>query len=307
MSIEVVSSGLQTTVQDMGRKGWSHMGLPESGAADKFSLKLANFLINKNLNSPVLECTLTGPILKFLKPLSLVITGADMKPKINDIDIKMNTVIRAKTNDVLSLSNCSIGCRSYIAFSENLVTERFLGSASTYLPAKLGGIEGLPLQVGCIISTDSADFDITSSENIDLNTINFFTNEWELRAIEGPEFNFLSDESKKDIFSSPFIVSNDSSRMGNRLEGTRIELINNDHMISSPMSMGTVQCPKGGLPIILGCDSQTLGGYPRVLQIAEIDLPLIGQLRPSDKVLFKKISIDKARSELKNQASLFPF
>ena len=307
MSIEVVSSGLQTTIQDMGRKGWSHMGLPESGAADKFSLKLANFLINKNLNSPVLECTLTGPILKFLKPFSLVITGADMKPKINDIDIKMNTVIRAKTNDVLSLSNCSIGCRSYIAFSENLVTERFLGSASTYLPAKLGGIEGLPLQVGCIISTDSADFDITSSENIDLNTINFFTNEWELRGIEGPEFNFLSDESKKDIFSSPFIVSNDSSRMGNRLEGTRIELINNDHMISSPMSMGTVQCPKGGLPIILGCDSQTLGGYPRVLQIAEIDLPLIGQLRPSDKVLFKKISIDKARSELKNQASLFPF
>ena len=307
MSIEVVSSGLQTTVQDMGRKGWSHMGLPESGAADKFSLKLANFLINKNLNSPVLECTLTGPVLKFLKSFFLVITGADMKPKINDIDIKMNTVIRAKTNDVLSLSNCSIGCRSYIAFSENLVTERFLGSASTYLPAKLGGIEGLPLQVGCIISTDSADFDITSSENIDLNTINFFTNEWELRAIEGPEFNFLSDESKKDIFSSPFIVSNDSSRMGNRLEGTRIELINNDHMISSPMSMGTVQCPKGGLPIILGCDSQTLGGYPRVLQIAEIDLPLIGQLRPSDKVLFKKISIDKARSELKNQASLFPF
>jgi len=307
MSIEVVSSGLQTTVQDMGRKGWSHMGLPESGAADKFSLKLANFLINKNLNSPVLECTLTGPILKFLKPFSLVITGADMKPKINDIDIKMNTVIRAKTNDVLSLSNCSIGCRSYIAFSENLVTERFLGSASTYIPAKLGGIEGLPLQVGSIISTDPADFDIKTSEKINLNTINFFTNEWELRAIEGPEFNFLSDESKKDIFSSPFIVSNDSSRMGNRLEGTRIELINNDHMISSPMSMGTVQCPKGGLPIILGCDSQTLGGYPRVLQIAEIDLPLIGQLRPSDKVLFKKISIDKARSELKNQASLFPF
>ena len=307
MSIEVVSSGLQTTVQDTGRKGWSHMGLPESGAADKFSFKLANFLINKNLNSPVLECTLTGPILKFLKPFSLVITGADMKPKINDIDIKMNTVIRAKTNDVLSLSNCSIGCRSYIAFSENLVTERFLGSASTYIPAKLGGIEGLPLQVGSIISTDPADFDIKTSEKINLNTINFFTNEWELRAIEGPEFNFLSDESKKDIFSSPFIVSNDSSRMGNRLEGTRIELINNDHMISSPMSMGTVQCPKGGLPIILGCDSQTLGGYPRVLQIAEIDLPLIGQLRPSDKVLFKKISIDKARSELKNQASLFPF
>ena len=101
--------------------------------------------------------------------------------------------------------------------------------------------------------------------------------------------------------------SNESSRMGNRLNGEKIELTNKEDMISSPMNVGTVQCPENGLPIILGCDSQTLGGYPRILQISEVDLPLIGQLRPHDKVTFKKISIGEARNELKNQALLSPF
>lgn len=307
MSIEVISPGLQTTIQDLGRKGWSHMGVPESGAADKFSLKLANFLLNKESNSPAMECTLTGPSLRFLKPLFLVITGADMKPKINDKNVKMNAVIQVKTNEVLSLSNCSAGCRSYISFSENLVSKKFLGSVSTYLPAKLGGINGLPLEVGSIIETYSTNFDNSKIQLIDPSTINLFNNNWELRAIEGQEFKFLSSTAKKNIFRSPYIVSNDSSRMGNRLEGNRIELLNNGHMISSPTNTGTIQCPKSGLPIILGCDSQTLGGYPRILQIAEIDFPLIGQLRPYDKVLFKKVSIDEARDKLEQHTLLFPF
>ena len=110
MSIEIISSGLQTTIQDLGRKGWRHMGVPESGGADKPSLKLANFLLNKALNSPVLECTLTGPSLKFLRSYSLVVTGADMNPKINNKEIKMHKVIDVEPNDILSLDNCSKGC-----------------------------------------------------------------------------------------------------------------------------------------------------------------------------------------------------
>ena len=307
MSIEVISSGLQTTVQDLGRKGWGHMGVPESGAADKFSFNLSNFLLNKEINSPVLECTLTGPSLRFLKPLFLTVTGADMKPKVNDKTFKMNTQLQVKKNDVLSLSHSLVGCRSYIAFSEDLVSEKFLDSVSTYLPAKLGGINGQPLKAGSIITTKPTDFNNTKLTKIDLKTINLFTNNWVLRVIEGPEFNFLSPESKKNIFKSPSTVSNESSRMGNRLEGVSIELIHNSHMISCPVTIGTIQCPKNGLPIILGCDSQTLGGYPRILQVAEIDFSLIGQLRPFDKVSFKKISIEEARQKLKNQKLLFPF
>ena len=307
MSIEIISSGLQTTIQDLGREGWRHMGVPESGGADKLSLKLANFLLNKALNSPALECTLTGPSLKFLRSYSLVITGADMNPKINNKEIKMHKVIDVEPNDILSLDNCSRGCRAYIALSEDILAENFLGSVSTYLPAKLGGINGLALTEGTLVETKSCESEVLGITNKDLKLNDPFQNEWKLRVIEGPEYDFVKSASKENIFSSIFSVSNDSSRMGNRLIGKGIELTNHDQMVSCPMSIGTIQCPENGSPIILGCDSQTLGGYPRVLQIAAVDLHLIGQLRPNDNIFFERISIDHAREEFKKQNSLFPF
>ena len=307
MDIKVVSSGLQTTVQDMGRNGWRHMGVPTSGAADKYSHQLSNFILNKKSNSPTLECTLTGPILKFLKPLSIVVTGADMKPKINEIKLKMNTLYAVKANDILSMGNCSTGCRSYVAFSEDIVSDSFLGSRSTYLPAKFGGLAGLPLQLESFLRTKPCDYNIQASKNIEIGAISNFSNEWELRVIEGPEFDFVSPDSKKDIYRSSFIISNNSSRMGCKLEGRRIELLNDEHMISAPVNIGTIQCSRNGIPIILGCDAQTLGGYPRILQIAEIDFPFIGQLRPYDKISFKKISIHEAQNKLKLQELIYSF
>jgi len=298
MSIEIISSGLQTTIQDLGRIGWRHMGVPESGAADKLSLKLANFLLGKPFNSPALECTLTGPSLKFLRSYSIAITGADMKPQINNKEVKMNRVIDVKLNDILSMDNCLKGCRSYIAFSEDILSKDFLGSVSTYLPAKLGGINGLPLEDSSVIDTKLCELKSKTALNKEFNLTTPFRNKWTLKVIEGPEYNLIKSTSKKNIFSSSFSVSNDSNRMGNRLEGKRIELKNYNQMVSCPMLVGTIQCPQNGSPIILGCDSQTLGGYPRILKIAEVDLHLIGQLRPKDKIIFKKISLNQAREEL---------
>ena len=305
MGIEIISSGLQTTIQDLGRAGWRHMGVPESGGADKFSLKLANFILGKPLNSPVLECTLTGPILKFSKSYSIAVTGADMNPKINNEEVEMNQVIEVKPNDVLSMDNCFKGCRSYISVSEEILSEDFLGSASTYLPAKLGGIEGLPLKEGSVINTKPCKLETTSLTEIDFKLGIQFKNEWNIKVIRGPEYDLIKEKSKEIIFSSIFTVSNDSNRMGNRLLGVKVDITKNNQMVSCPMAPGTIQCPENGLPIILGCDSQTLGGYPRILQIAATDLHLIGQLRPNDSVSFKMISIDQARKELMEQNSLF--
>ena len=305
MGIEIISSGLQTTVQDLGRAGWRHMGVPESGGADKFSLKLANFILGKSFNSPVLECTLTGPTLKFSSPYSVTITGADMNPKINNKEVEMNQVIEVKSNDVLSMDNCSKGCRSYIAFSEDILSDNFLGSASTYLPAKLGGIEGLPLKEGSVINTKPCKSKTNSLREIDFKLGKLFENEWTIRVIKGPEYDVIKKSSREITFSSIFTVSNDSNRIGNRLMGIKVDVLNNNQMVSCPMAPGTIQCPENGLPIILGCDSQTLGGYPRILQIAASDLHLIGQLRPNDSVSFEMISIDLARKKLMKQNSLF--
>ena len=307
MAIEIISSGLQTTVQDLGRAGWRHMGVPESGGADKFSLKLANFILGKPFNSSVLECTLTGPSLKFSSPYSVTITGADMNPKINNKEVEMIKVIKVEPNDILSMDNCSKGCRSYIAFSEDILSEDFLGSASTYLSAKLGGIEGLPLREGSVINTKPCKLETTSITEIDFELGIGFENEWNMRVIKGPEYDLIKKTSREIIFSSIFTVSNDSNRMGNRLIGVEVDVSNNNQMVSCPMAPGTIQCPENGLPIILGCDSQTLGGYPRILQVAATDLHLIGQLRPNDKVSFEMISIDQARKELMKQDSLFSY
>ena len=307
MAIEIISSGLQTTVQDLGRAGWRHMGVPESGGADKFSLKLANFILGKPFNSSVLECTLTGPSLKFSSPYSVTITGADMNPKINNKEVEMNKVIKVEPNDILSMDNCSKGCRSYIAFSEDILSEDFLGSASTYLSAKLGGIEGLPLREGSVINTKPCKLETTSITEIDFELGIGFENEWNMRVIKGPEYDLIKKTSREIIFSSIFTVSNDSNRMGNRLIGVEVDISNNNQMVSCPMVPGTIQCPENGLPIILGCDSQTLGGYPRILQVAATDLHLIGQLRPNDKVSFEMISMDQARKELMKQDSLFSY
>ena len=305
MGIEVISSGLQTTVQDLGRAGWRHMGVPESGGADKFSLKLANFILGKPFNSPTLECTLTGPTLKFSSPYSVTITGADMNPKINNKEVEMNQVIEVEPNDILSMDNCSKGCRSYIAFSEDILSKDFLGSASTYLPAKLGGIEGLPLKEGSVINTKPCNSETNSLTKVDFKLGIGFENEWNIRVIKGPEYDFIKEPSKKIIFSSIFTVSNDSNRIGNRLIGVEVDTSKNNQMVSCPMATGTIQCPENGFPIILGCDSQTLGGYPRILQIAATDLHLIGQLRPNDSVSFEMISIDQARKELMKRNPLF--
>ncbi len=307
MAIEIISSGLQTTVQDLGRAGWRHMGVPESGGADKFSLKLANFILGKPFNSSVLECTLTGPSLKFSSPYSVTITGADMNPKINNKEVEMIKVIKVEPNDILSMDNCSKGCRSYIAFSEDILSEDFLGSASTYLSAKLGGIEGLPLREGSVINTKPCKLETTSITEIDFELGIGFENEWNMRVIKGPEYDLIKKTSREIIFSSIFTVSNDSNRMGNRLIGVEVDISNNNQMVSCPMVPGTIQCPENGLPIILGCDSQTLGGYPRILQVAATDLHLIGQLRPNDKVSFEMISMDQARKELMKQDSLFSY
>ena len=307
MAIEIISSGLQTTVQDLGRAGWRHMGVPESGGADKFSLKLANFILGKPFNSSVLECTLTGPSLKFSSPYSVTITGADMNPKINNKEVEMIKVIKVEPNDILSMDNCSKGCRSYIAFSEDILSEDFLGSASTYLSAKLGGIEGLPLREGSVINTKPCKLETTSITEIDFELGIGFENEWNMRVIKGPEYDLIKKTSREIIFSSIFTVSNDSNRMGNRLIGVEVDISNNNQMVSCPMAPGTIQCPENGLPIILGCDSQTLGGYPRILQVAATDLHLIGQLRPNDKVSFEMISMDQARKELMKQDSLFSY
>ena len=307
MSIEVVLPGLQTSIQDHGRYGYRHMGVPQSGAADLFSFKLANSLLGKSKNSAALECTLTGPRLHFLSKMQIIITGADMQPEVNGDPIEMFIPYEIQVGDELIMHACNVGCRSYIAFSKDLICDSFMGSFSTYLPAKLGGLNGKALASGDIIAaTGNKTKESRYLDSLE-NLVQNFSNDWNLTALPGPEFYTMDETSKKLLFSEIFTVSNDSNRMGNRLIGPELKIEKSSQMISSPLFPGTLQCPTDGSPILLGPDAQTLGGYPRLLQVTSIDRHLIGQLRPGDRIKFQKISLDEAYRRLRQQALLFPF
>ena len=307
MSIEVITPGLQTTIQDEGRSGWRHMGVPQSGAADLFSCKAANYLLGKACDSAVIECTLTGPRLSFLKEMQILITGSDMNPKINDKQLDMYKPYSVNVGDELVMSACSYGCRSYIAFSDDLVCNPIMGSQSTYLPANFGGFNGKILQKGDIIQTISSPNLTSKLQDSAEITGQDFTNQWCLKAIPGPEFEVLDQSSQTLLFSETFKVSNDSDRMGSRLIGKNLNVKTTDQMTSGPLFPGTLQCPKDGSPILLGSDAQTLGGYPRLIQVPLFNQHLIGQLRPGDSIEFRRISNEEAVEELKQQALSFPF
>jgi len=307
MSIEVITPGLQTTIQDEGRSGWRHMGVPQSGAADLFSCKAANYLLGKACDSAVIECTLTGPRLSFLKEMQILITGSDMNPKINDKQLDMYKPYSVNVGDELVMSACSYGCRSYIAFSDDLVCNPIMGSQSTYLPANFGGFNGKILQKGDIIQTISSPNLTSKLQDSAEITGQDFTNQWCLKAIPGPEFEVLDQSSQTLLFSETFKVSNDSDRMGSRLIGKNLNVKTTDHMTSGPLFPGTLQCPKDGSPILLGSDAQTLGGYPRLIQVPLFNQHLIGQLRPGDSIEFRRISNEEAVEELKQQALSFSF
>ena len=124
---------------------------------------------------------------------------------------------------------------------------------------------------------------------------------------DGPEFNRLSSNAKDSIENLEYIISNDSNRMGIRLEGPSLAINESGQMISGPVFTGTIQCPEKGLPILLGPDAQTLGGYPRILQVVKVDRTLIGQMRPGDQLTFQRISVEEAEKLWLNMASSFPF
>jgi len=304
--IEFISSGVMTTIQDLGRRRWRNMGVPLSGAADPESAALANALMGKSINSPVLESTFVGPKFKLHISQRIALVGAIMELKINGISVPHKTVITVDSGSIVEIGRAAQGCRSYLAFTDNIIGTDFLGSVSTYLPSKLGGLKGRMVEKGDFISLEKSDYREDYQEAIETDEQASYSHTWLIRVTEGPEYDLLSASSKDAIEDSEYIVDNNSNRIGIRLNGSPLEIDEHGGMISSPMFPGTIQCPANGQPILLGPDAQTLGGYPRIFQVSKVDRSLIGQLRPSDQLRFKKISLKEAEELWRDKATSFP-
>ena len=304
----VHTAGLLTTVQDRGRYGYQRFGMPVSGAMDVFSLELANLLLGNDRGDACLEATISGPELEFSGSSWIAITGANMDPHLNGQGIPMTTAIDVRPGDRLGFRGLRSGCRAYIAFAGGIAVPPVMGSRSTYLRAGIGGLKGRALMpgdelpLGELESLSPSDLLIRGAtqrkprlKKIPEGLIPEYKHEQTIRIISGPEAHYFEIAGLRSFLSTEYTVTAQSDRMGYRLTGEPIKHREGmTNIISAGISMGTVQVPGDGQPIILMADRQTSGGYARIANVITVDLTLLAQLRPEDKIRFRETTLDHA-------------
>jgi len=279
--IEVVKSGLYSTIQDYGRFGFENLGVPNSGPMDMFSASLSNKLIGNKKDDAVMEITMTGPLLKFHKKTIVSITGADISPTINNKKIKVNSLYTLNKNDILGFGKLNYGFRSYIAVSGGFQTHKILNSRCMYENIT----ESFRIKDGDLLKIKK-----TNRKNY-LNPLIFeYKKQFSSFIIDvykGPEYGLLSKIEKNFLLNNEFSISNLNNRMGYQLN----ENINNKikPIISSIVLQGTVQLTPSGKLIILMRDNQTTGGYPRILQLSNDSINKLSQKHTGDKIHFNLI------------------
>lgn len=291
-SLEVIDGGFLTTVQDEGRTGYRQFGVPVSGAMDDYAYRLANKLVGNTSNMPVLEMTLNGGGYRFKTNAIIAVTGAEMNPQLNGEKFAMNAPCHINPGDVLTFDFCEKGCRSYLAIRGKLDVQEVMGSCSTFLTAKFGGFEGRALQEGDVLKWNEPEESFTHHE-VPKERIPYYSSKVELRILEGPEWDWLSESQKTHFLNTLFDVNPDSNRMGVRLKGDNIQP-KKGQMVSGPVLPGIIQLPENGRPIIIMKDGQAVGGYPRIAKVADADLWRAGQLWSGMQLSFRKIDRKEA-------------
>ncbi|MEK4228022.1 5-oxoprolinase subunit C family protein [Solibacillus sp. FSL H8-0538] len=294
MTIEVLKPGLQTTVQDKGRYGLQQYGVIVSGAMDTISYQIGNLLLQQE-DYASLEMTLLGPTLKFHCDTTIAITGGSMAPLLNGVPCPMWRAVMVKCGDVLKFSSAQKGVRSYLAVKGGIQVEHVLNSKSTYLKARIGGHHGRALKSGDRLPI--SEWSTTApSTTIDVTNFKLFENDVTIRVLKGTEYESFTEKSLSLFEEATYTISKDADRMGYRLESDAIlHLQQPTNMLSEAVTIGTVQVPPSGQPIILMADRQTTGGYPKIAQVASVDLSKLAQLPPYAKIRFKLISLDEAQ------------
>lgn len=281
--IRVIEPGFQTTVQDLGRFGYAHLGVSASGAADALALRAGNLLVGNPENCPALEMTLTGGVFEFEAATVVAFTGSDFDsglPLWEGIAIQAGTVIRCGVS--------RSGARCYLAVRGGIEVPKVLGSASTHV---LTGLGGRPLRQSDVLRVGAASIRRPRTSSGPPPLIS-----GSLRVTDGPQAHRFSSE----LYASAYEVSEACNRMGLRLRGPAIHSPTG-HLLTEGVALGAVQVPPDGQPIILFVEHQTTGGYPKPANIISADLWRIGQLRPRDHVQFERVTIEQALELLREQ------
>jgi len=303
--IRVGYPGLMTTVQDLGRYGFQVFGVPVSGALDLLQSRLANILVGNSETAAVLEITILGPKLFFLEDVFIALTGADLTPMIDGENILRWQPIKVEKGSELSFTKCNSGTRGYLSVSGNgFDVPLVMGSRSTYLQGNFGGYNGRSLQKDDVLNSISdmhnpeTRFMPSAFVEPDYSTIK------EIRIVAGAQKEKFTEIEFQKLVDSSYKISNDSDRIGYRLDGPSVEPVDSVDIISEGNSPGSIQVSGDGVLTILLSDRGTTGGYSKIASVINADLNLLAQLMPGDSISFVEVSVDEARNALMMQEKL---
>ena len=301
MSISILKPGVQTTVQDIGRYGYSHFGISSSGAADLFSFRLGNIIVGNTEELSGIEMTLLGADFQFNSDAVIAITGSPFNLSLDRQEIPYNQSIHVKKNQILSVGITKGGARSYLLVKGGIKTENYLNSKTTHVMSGMGGFMGRPLKKGDMLEIDeNSKINITDISN-DLDEIDTSI----IRINKGLQSSYFSDSTWAAFTSKMFTVSEVFSRMGIRLKGNPIHSSKGNEILTEGIPLGAIQVPGGGEPIISFVEHQTTGGYPKIANVISADLCKVGQLKPGDKFQFELISFEDAEILRLEQEAIF--
>jgi antagonist of KipI len=309
--LRIVQPGMFTTVQDLGRTGHQRFGVPVSGVMDSWALRIANMMVGNAAGDAGLETTLSGPTITFDEETLIAVAGADLGAFVGDVHVPPRHPVRVPAGGTLTFRGGPHGCRAILGVAGGIAVPPVLGSRSTYVRAGFGGFEGRPLRKGDAIPIGATSpwarrmmAALARAENLaGVATWGAgpslrppYSTAPIVRLLPGTHTDHLTAASRDELFSETFRIAPQSDRMGYRLEGPPLALREPLELLSEATTFGTMQLPPGGSPIVLMADAQTTGGYPRIGEVASVDLPLLAQLRPGDHVRFRACSLEEAQS-----------
>jgi biotin-dependent carboxylase-like uncharacterized protein len=302
MPIKVIAPGLATTVQDLGRPGYYHLGIPLSGAMDRFALRAANLLVGNPEDAAALEVVFMGPELEFTQDATVGVTGAELQPKVDGEARETWTSFRVKAGQTLSFAFLKSGARAYVAVSGGIDVPVVLGSRSTYPLGALGGHEGRSLKAGDELPV-GAGRGAAEGRSVPVAFRRMPGKPAELRVLPGLYWHRITDESGRSFFADTWKVAPEADRIGYRFRAGRpLAFVERkqpfgagsdpSNIVDACYPYGSIQVPGGTEPIVLHRDAVSGGGYCMIGTVISADMDLIGQLQPHTETRF--IEVDMA-------------
>ncbi len=300
MALEIIDVSGLVTIQDSGRIGWRKFGVPSSGPMDAFAFRAANALAGNDANCAALEIGLGDITFRALRDCVVSITGAGYDVSIYVWDFPLWSSYYVRAGWTIRLNKQDSGMWAYLAIAGGIQSQPVLDSVSTNLRGHFGGLDGRQLQVGDVLKaeTPSRSLHELAARTLPEEARPTYTDNPIIDVIIGPQEKYFTHESTATFMSQEYSISTTSDRMGYRLEGAVLEHRTKSELISEGMTMGAIQVPSNGQPIVMMADSPTTGGYPKIGTVASVDLPLLTQCVPGrSKIRFRETTVAKAQKK----------